>query len=89
MITEEMKAYSCDPKGNYIQRNLEAIQGQANNPNHVNHGARGLLHMRGTLFMLFVAGTDTTATFMEWLLLFLAHRVDLQDKIFNELKDMP
>ncbi len=87
MIAEETKAYHSDPKGNYIERNLAEIQAQDGDSHHISHGARGMLHMRGTIFDLFLAGTDTTATLLEWILLYLADRPDLQEKLYSELKD--
>ncbi len=87
-IADEINFYKGDANAdNYIQRNLAEID--AAKPGQVHYGSRGTSHMKGTILDLFIAGTDTTATLMEWTLLYLAGRADLQEKLYEELKDKP
>ena len=87
MITDEVQKHNGDTNGNYIERHLAEIDSHKDDTLHISHGKRGLMHMRLTIFDLFLAGTDTISALMEWILLYLADRQDVQERIYHELID--
>ena len=87
MIRDEVKKYKGDANGNYIERHLAEIDSHRDDEAHISHGERGLKHMRLTIFDLFLAGTDTTSTLMEWVLLYLTDRQDVQERVHKELQE--
>lgn len=84
-LEREMRNYRANKNGNYIERSLAEIEANENNSDSVFYRDRGYKHTLGTLLDLFVAGTDTTATFLEWCILYLAAYPEEQEKSYEEL----
>ena len=87
LIKDEIAMHRADPKGNYISRNLAEIEAKSDDLQHVYHGQRGFAHMKATILDIFIAGTDTTATLLEWALLYLADNQICQQKFYEEIKE--
>jgi len=69
----------------FIEAFLHKIQ-SIEDPNHPLYGNRGQLNLKNTLFDLFLAGSDTTATTLNWSMLYMILHPEVQDKVRQELK---
>ena len=71
---------NADNEGNYLERFKDR---QASAPSGSTfHGQDGDVHMVGSMFDIFAAGTDTTSTFLEWSIHYMICYPDVQvDKI--------
>jgi len=77
--------YAPKKGGNYIERHLAKVESSRNRPDSVFYGDRGLANLYGAVFDLFLAGTDTAATFLEWTTAYLAAETRWQEDIRREL----
>ena len=68
----------------FIEAFLHKIQEQKN-PLDPLHGDRGILNLQNTVLDLFMAGSDTTATTLNWAMMYMVLYPDIQTKVRNEL----
>ncbi len=85
-LEAEILSSSADEGGNYIERCLAAKE--EGGPRSALGGPDGHQHVVVQLADLFVAGTDTTATAMEWIFLYLIRHAEAQERIHQEITDL-
>ena len=59
LIDEEISSNAPQEDGNLIERSLMEIERNTSDPTSSFHGRRGLLHLRGSIGDLFLAGKVT------------------------------
>ena len=74
-----------DSNGFFIERFLAETEKNRDNTSSSFHGKDGEIHLVGHLRDVFSAGTDTTATLLEWLLLYMGHYSDIQEQLYSEI----
>jgi len=51
-------------------------------------GTNGPMHLKASVFEIIIAGTETTSTFIEWTLLYLIWKPDVQEKMAEEIEQV-
>ncbi len=74
-----------NPDGCFIERFLAQIEKARGDTTSVFHNKKGHLQLLGTAIDLFVAGTDTTTTQLEWCVMYLVMYPDMQERCRNNL----
>nr|APH81370.1 cytochrome P450 CYP3028A1 [Tigriopus kingsejongensis] len=82
-VAEQISELQPESEGNFVERFLFEIESA--NPESSFYGKDGRRHLFGNAVDLFIAGTETTATFMTWTFKFLIMYPEVQEKISNEL----
>nr|XP_056705947.1 cytochrome P450 2J2-like [Euleptes europaea] len=72
-----------DPQ-DYIDFYLLQIEKRKSDPNST-YDEGNLAH---SIFDLFIAGSDTTVTTLQWALLLIANHPDIQEKVYKEMEDV-
>ncbi len=75
------------PQGSFVDRHLEMQQQRAGDSGSVFSSRLGMDNLRGALWDLFFAGTDTSATFIEWAVIFLMKYPEVQERMHKEIKE--
>lgn len=83
MVGREIERSRPDPEGSFIERFLAQIEGSEADSSF--HGVKGRVQLLGTAMDLFVAGTDTTSTQLEWCMMFLVAHPEVQARIRAEI----
>ena len=68
----------------FIEAFLHRIQ-NTKDEKHPLYAERGILNLKNTLFDLFLAGSDTTATTLNWAMLFMVLNPGVQKKFAKKL----
>ncbi len=76
MIRQECSESGPDPTGDFIERYKDRMASAP--PSSTFHGSDGNLHMLGSVFDIFIAGTDTVSTFLEWAVHYMISYPDVQ-----------
>ncbi len=85
MPCREIECSEADPGGSFIERFLAQIETSAEEPSAVFHGKKGRIQLLGTTMDLFVAGTDTTTTQLEWCVMYLIKYPEVQARMREEI----
>nr|XP_056705949.1 cytochrome P450 2J2-like [Euleptes europaea] len=72
-----------DPQ-DYIDFYLLQIEKRKSDPNSTYDEG----NLAQSIFDLFIAGSDTTATTLQWALLLIANHPDIQEKVYKEMEDV-
>ncbi len=87
MVSREISLSAADPSGSFIERFLAQIERADSDPGAVFHGEKGRVQLLGTAMDLFVAGTDTTTTQLEWCVMYLVMHPEVQERMRKEVDD--
>lgn len=87
MCLREADAGKPDEQGTYIDRHYAVMEKKRGVAGSVFSPDRGLVQLRGAIFDLLMAGTDTTATFVEWCVLYLCAYPEVQARVHAEIKE--
>merc|ERR1711982_83230 len=82
-ITKEMEIYSPKAGGNYIEQHKEKTENAQ--PGSSFYGEEGWETLKGAIASLIMAGTDTSASALEWFLLYMTVFPDVQEKCAQEI----
>ncbi len=85
LFLREIASSEPDPDGSFIERFLAQIQSCEGDPAAVFHGKKGRVQLLGTAMDLFVAGTDTTTTQLEWCVMYLVKYPEVQERMRGEI----
>ncbi len=72
--------FISDAEGNFMGRFKHRMLSASSGSTF--HGQDGDVHLLGSVFDIFLAGSDTTSTFLEWVVLYLVSYPDVQ--VFDE-----
>ena len=68
----------------FIEAFLHKIQ-NTNDKDHPLYAERGILNLKNTLFDLFLAGSDTTSSTLNWAMLYMILNPEVQNKVRQEI----
>ena len=88
MVGDIVASSKANVNGNYIERGLAECESDGASSNICLKEPSGSLHVEAQAISLFMAGTDTTATGLEWSLLYLIRYPDVQEKVFREISEI-
>ena len=83
---EKEKATDGDNPLTFIEAFLHKIK-STDESSHPLYGDRGILNLQNTLLDMFVAGSDTSSTTLNWGMLYMILNPEVQQKVRDELKD--
>ena len=86
MFRREVKQSVADADGNYFDRFLYEISKADRNSTF--HGDDGSIHLIGSVFDIFAAGTDTVSTFLEWSVHYMISYPDVQERVSREIDEV-
>ncbi len=84
-LSKEAEEGISDEQGSFIERFCHEMEKQKYNSDSIFNGNTGLDHLKGSLWDLFLGGTDTSSTFLEWAVAFMITYPDAQAKMFSEI----
>jgi len=87
MIVEVVQRSHPNYSGYYIEKFLEQIRSSQDDAASTFYGSKGMIQLVGTAMDLFVAGTDTTSTVMEWCVAYLLAFPDVQARLREEVDE--
>ncbi len=88
-VTEAVTQSSPNENGNYIEKALsERENGIVTGNKTFLSGPYGKEYLRCQLMDLIVGGTDTTATTIEWIIMYLVTHQDCQQRMFEEINNI-
>ena len=84
-IKREISDAKIDPRGSYLERGVAELERAKDDPKAFFHGQRGRTQLYGGALDLFLAGTDTSATFIEWFILYMMAYPEAQEALRREI----
>ncbi len=84
-LAKEAEEGVPDEHGSFIERFHHEMKKQTQNTDSIFNEATGLDNLKGSLWDLFLGGTDTSSTFLEWAIVFMVTYPDTQVKLFEEI----
>jgi cytochrome P450 len=86
-VKEHSAAFDENDLKDFIDVYLAEVK-QTTDPNSSFYGEKALRFLAATLFDLFIAGSDTTATTVSWAVLYLSKFPDYQKKLQKEIEQI-
>ena len=84
-LRDEISQHRAHEEGNYIEKHLAESEA-TRNPGSSFSGQDGYSNLLFSLASVFLAGTDTAASFLEWFVLYMTAFPEVQERCFEEIK---
>ncbi len=85
LFREEIDLQEADAEGSYISRTLAEMERSGEDVSACWNKVDGIKRLEEQMIELFAAGTDTTATFLEWALLYMSAHPETQRRVQDEI----